>query len=133
MGLGAISESLMKARRPLLSLVVAYAVAVQSLLVAFGGIVPAAPSDANAPGFVLCLHDDQVDPASPGDTQNHPGCTHCIFCFAGSHQSLAGSPHTFSHRADIEFVALTRISDQRTLPRLYAYLIAHPRGPPLPA
>lgn len=119
--------------RPLLGAVVAYAVAAQSLLIVFGGFALAARADAGAPGFELCLHDGQSAPNSSGGAPSHPGCTHCIFCFAGSHHAVAAAPPAFSHRVDVEFVAAPWTSDQRALPRFYAYSIANPRGPPLPA
>jgi len=111
----------------------AYAIAAQSLLIALGGFAFPATSDAAAPGFELCLHDVQSAPDSSGGTPSHPGCTHCIFCFAGSHHAVASSPPAVFHRVDGEFVAVLWVSDQRALPRFYAYSIANPRGPPLPA
>jgi hypothetical protein len=128
--LGAISK---RFGRPLLGLVVAYAVAAQSLLIAFGGFALAAPADAGAPGFELCLHDGQSAPDSSGGTPTHPGCTHCVFCFAGSHHALAGSPLVPFHRVDVEFVDVRWVSDHHALPRLPAHSIANPRGPPLSA
>jgi hypothetical protein len=128
--LGAISKRL---GRPVLGLVVAYAVAAQSLFIAFGGFALAAPADVGAPGFELCLHDGQTAPDSSGNTPSHPGCTHCIFCFAGSHHALIGSPPVLVYRLDIQFVDVPWVSDRHALPRISAYAIARPRGPPLSA
>jgi hypothetical protein len=128
--LGAISKRL---GRPLLGLVVAYAVAAQSLFIAFGGFVQTAPADVGAPGLELCLHDGQAAPDSSGNTPSHPGCTHCIFCFAGSHHALIGSPPVLVYRLNVEFVDVPRVSDRHALPRVSAYAIARPRGPPLSA
>ena len=119
--------------RPLLGIVVAYAVAAQSLLVAFGGFALATPVDAGAPAFELCLHDGQAAPGSSDEAPSHPGCTHCIFCFAGSHHAAAAAPPALFHRIDAEFIDITWIRDRRALPRFSAYSIAHPRGPPLRA
>jgi hypothetical protein len=114
-------------------LVVAYAVAAQSLLIAFGGFALAAPADVGAPGFELCLHDGQAVPDSSSGTPSHPGCTHCIFCFAGSYHALAASPPVLFHRVKVEFVHAAWVSDQHALPRFSAHAIANPRGPPLSA
>ncbi len=52
---------------PLIGVVVAYAVAVQSLLVALGGFALAAPANDTPPAFELCLHDGATAPALPAD------------------------------------------------------------------
>jgi hypothetical protein len=130
MRLRAISKRL---GRPLLGIVVAYAVAAQSLLLAFGGFALAAPADTGAPAFELCLHDGHAAPGSSDGVPSHPGCTHCIFCFAGSHHAVAAAPPALFHRIDAEFVDVPWVSDQHALPRFSAYSVAHPRGPPLRA
>ncbi|MGO9700618.1 MAG: hypothetical protein ACLPX7_15300 [Xanthobacteraceae bacterium] len=116
--------------RPLLGIVVAYAVAAQSLLVAFGGFALAAPADTGAPAFELCLHDGQAAPEPSGGAPSHPSCAHCIFCFAGSHHAAAAAPPALFHRIDGEFVDVPSVSDQHALPRPSDYAIASPRGPP---
>jgi hypothetical protein len=128
--LRAISRRL---RRPLLGIVVAYAVAAQSLLLAFGGFALAAPADTGAPAFELCLHDGQAAPEPSGGAPSHPGCTHCIFCFSGSHHALAAAPAAAFQRIDAQFVDGPWVSDQNAQPRLSDYSIANPRGPPLRA
>ncbi|MGB7101630.1 MAG: hypothetical protein WBD95_23040, partial [Xanthobacteraceae bacterium] len=90
-GIFGISVKSKRFVRPLLAIAVAYAVAAQSLLLAFGGFAPAAPSDTSAPAFELCLHDGQAAPGSSDGVPSHPGCTHCIFCFAGSHHAVAAA------------------------------------------
>ena len=117
--------------RPLLGIIVAYAVAAQSLLLAFGGFALAAPTDAGAPAFELCLHDGQAAPGSPGSMPSHPGCTHCIFCFAGSYHAVAAAPDIPFHRIDAEFADVPWVNDQHAQPRFSGYSIANPRGPPL--
>ncbi len=117
--------------RPLLAIAVAYAVAAQSLLLAFGGFALAAPVDTGAPAFELCLHAGQAAPASSdGVPSHHPGCTHCIFCFAGSHHAVAAAPPALFHRVNVEIVDIPWVSDQHALPRFSDYSIASPRGPP---
>ena len=118
-------------RRPLLGIVVAYAVAAQSLLLAFGGFAFAAPTDTGAPGFELCLHDGQAAPDSSGGGAPHqPGCTHCIFCFAGSHHAVPASPPVLFQRFAAQFVDVSPATDQHLLPRPSDHVIASPRGPP---
>jgi hypothetical protein len=125
--LGAISKRL---GRPVLGLVVAYAVAAQSLFIAFGGFALAAPADVGAPGFELCLHDGQTAPDSSGNTPSHPGCTHCIFCFAGSHHAVIGAAPVLSQRIDVETTVVPWLAAQDRQRPLPAYSIANPRGPP---
>ncbi len=68
--------------RPLIGIVVAYAVAAQSLLIALGGFSLPGNVGEEAPAFELCLHDAQDAPELPAGNPDHSGCTHCIFCFA---------------------------------------------------
>jgi hypothetical protein len=119
--------------RPLIGLVVAYAVAAQSLLIALGGFSLPAQANAGAPAFELCLHDGQAAPNLPAGNPGHPGCTHCIFCFAGSHHALTASPPILFKRVDVEIIDAPWVADKHALPRLSAYSIASPRGPPLRA
>ncbi len=132
MGRGIIKSRVVSKRllRPLLGIVVAYAVAAQSLLLAFGGFALAAPTDTGAPAFELCLHDGQAAPGSSDRVPSHPGCTHCVFCFAGSHHALAAAPVTLFHRFAARFVDVPPATDQHQLPPLSDYVIARPRGPP---
>lgn len=117
--------------RPLTGIVVAYAVAAQSLLIAVGGFYLHANVGDNAPAFELCLHDAQDTPELPAGNPDHTGSTHCIFCFAGSHHAaIAASPVAF-HRVHVETVDAPQVADRQHLPRLPAYSIAGPRGPPL--
>ena len=117
--------------RSLIGIVVAYAVAAQSLLIALGGFTLLAHANDGAPAFELCLHDSQGASKLPASRPDHSRCTHCIFCFAGSHHAVIGATPAFFHRVHVETVAAPRFADRRPLPRLSAYLIASPRGPPL--
>jgi hypothetical protein len=119
--------------RPLIGVVVAYAVAAQSLLIALGGFTLPAHAGNEPPAFELCLHDGQAVPNLPAGIPGHPGCSHCIFCFAGSHHALIGSPPYLFHRVEVEIIGTLRAADKHCLPRLSAYSIASPRGPPLGA
>jgi hypothetical protein len=119
--------------RPLIGIVVAYAVAAQSLLIAIGGFSLAAHADLATPAFELCLHDSQGAPALPAEAPAHPGCSHCIFCFAGSHHALIGSPPVLFSRVDVAVIDVPLAADKHGPPRLSAYTIASPRGPPLRA
>ena len=90
--------------RPLIGVVVAYAVAAQALLIALGGFSLPAQAHDGAPGFELCLHDSQAVPELPAGNPDHYGCTHCIFCFAGSHHAVIAAPLVVFHRAYVEIV-----------------------------
>ncbi len=117
--------------RPLIGIVVAYAVAAQSLLIAIGGFQLVAPAD-NTVAFELCIHDAQGAPA-PAGVPAHRGCSHCIFCFAGSHHAVIGSPPVLFQRVDVAIVDGVRRVAAQIPPRLTAHSIASPRGPPLRA
>jgi hypothetical protein len=119
--------------RPLLGVVVAYAVAVQSLLIALGGFSLPAHASEGAPAIELCLHDADGAPLLPPGKADHSGCTHCVFCFAGSHHAVIGAPSAAYHRAYVEIVNAPWMAHRQRLPRLPAYAIANPRGPPLGA
>jgi hypothetical protein len=119
--------------RPLIGVVVAYAVAAQSLLIALGGFALTAHADDAAPAFELCLHDTQGAQELPPGNPDHSGCTHCIFCFAGSHYAVIGTAPVVFHRAYVDVVDVPWAADRRPIPRLRAHSIASPRGPPLHA
>src|SRR5271169_1610511 len=113
--------------RPLIGIAVAYAIAAQSLLITLGGFsLPARAADG-AVAFELCLHDSQGVPELPVDNTDHAGCTHCIFCFAGSHHAaVAAAPVVFT-RAYIGVTGVPWAADRRPIPRLRDYSIPSPR------
>jgi hypothetical protein len=115
--------------RPLLGLLVAYAVAIQSLLVAIGGIAPSAPGLTT---FELCSHDGQGGSELPTSyPSHHSGWAHCILCVAGSDHAVTGAPPAVYHRAFVTGVDVLLVSINERLPHLLAHTIANPRGPPL--
>jgi hypothetical protein len=116
--------------RPLIGLVVAYAVATQSLLIALGGFALPAAANDSVPGIELCLHDAQGAPALPATDPAHAGCSHCIFCFAGSHHAVIGATPAAFHRVDVEISVARSMADTRARPALPPHSIASPRGPP---
>jgi hypothetical protein len=118
--------------RPFIGIVVAYAVAAQSLLIVLGGFSSLAQADTAAPAFEICHHEGGV-PGLPANVPDHPGCNHCIFCFAGSHHALMGSPPALFTRLDVAVIEIAVAVDKHHLPRLSAHSIASPRGPPLQA
>jgi hypothetical protein len=123
--------------RPLIGGVVAYAVAAQTLLIALGGFTLPANADGGTPAFALCLHDTQLDAKGtsglPARNPDQSECTHCIFCFAGSHHVVIRAAPFVCHRVHVKTVDVQRVADRQRLPRLPAYSIASPRGPPLDA
>ena len=118
--------------RSLLSIVVAYAVAIQSLLIAVAGFSLPADAGQNAPAFELCLHDTSGAPELPASKPDS-GCTHCIFCFAGAHHAVIGTAPAIFHRIDVAMVVVPWHGDASALARLTRYTIASPRGPPFSA
>ena len=119
--------------RTLVRIAVAYAVAAQSLFIAVGGFALPTATDAQGPGFELCIHDGGTAPANGPTSPSHPACSHCIFCYAGSHHALAAPPPALFRTVNAEFVGVAWASRRQPEPRLSAYSIAHPRGPPLSA
>ena len=117
--------------RSLLSVVVAYAVAIQSLLIAVGGFSLPADASRNTPAFELCLHDAAGEPALPASNPDQSGCTHCIFCFAGAHHAVIGTAPAVFHRVNVAMVVVPWLGDSSGPRRLARYTIASPRGPPL--
>ena len=117
--------------RPLLCIVVAYAIAVQSLLLMLGGFVPAAQIDGAATGLELCHQDAQAPVEAPAKNSDQ-GYAHCIFCFAGAHHAVISTAPAAFHRVNLEMVVVSWLGETSGL-RLTRYTIASPRGPPLGA
>jgi hypothetical protein len=116
--------------RSLLSIVIAYAVAIQSLLIAVAGFSLPADAGQNAPAFELCLHDTSGAPQTPADNADHSGCTHCIFCFAGAHHAVIAAAPAVFRRVYVAMVVVPQLGGASGLRRLTRYTIASPRGPP---
>jgi hypothetical protein len=119
--------------RSLLSVAVAYAVAVQSLMIAVGGFSLPADAGQSAPAFELCLHDASGAPALPADKPDLSGCTHCVFCFAGAHHAVVGAAAADFHRVNVTMVVVPWHGDTSVPVRLTRHIIASPRGPPFSA
>jgi hypothetical protein len=119
--------------RSLLSVAVAYAVTIQSLMIAVAGFSLPVGVGQNGPAFELCLHDASGAPALPADKPDLPGCTHCVFCFAGAHHAVLGTASAVFHRANMALVVLPWRGHAPPPRRLVRYTIAPPRGPPLDA
>ena len=115
--------------RPLLGVVVTYAVAIQSLLLVLGGFAPAAPIDGAVTGLELCHQDAQAPVEVPAKNSDQ-GCAHCIFCFAGGHHAVISTAPAVFHRVNVAMVVVSWLGQTSGL-RLTRYTIASPRGPPL--
>jgi len=119
--------------RPLIGVILAYAVAAQSLVIALGGFsIPAQANDGGA-AFELCLHDSSGSAEQPAKAPGGSACTHCIFCFAGSHHAVIEAPRFVFHAAYVDVADAIGPADGPLLPGIPAYSIASPRGPPLAA
>jgi hypothetical protein len=114
----------------LIAVVAAYAVAAQTLLVAFAGVSLAAKAANTVPAFELCHHDATGVPRLPADGPRQSGCNHCILCFAGSHHPLAAPP-VLLHRIDVDIAIVRWASEIATTTCRPAYSIPYARGPPL--
>ena len=118
--------------RPFLGVVVAYAIAIQSLLIVLGGFAPAAQIDTAVTGLELCHQDAQAPVEVPAKNPD-PGCAHCIFCFAGAQHAVISTASTVFHRVNVAMVVVAWLGGTPGLKRLTRYTIASPRGPPLSA
>jgi hypothetical protein len=121
----------------LIGVIVAYAVAAQSLLIALGGLpVPAQVVDGTS-GFELCLHDTQEAGKDaeqlPASNPDQPGCTHCIFCFAGANHAIVDASTVLFHRVDFDILVVALFGNEAPRPDAPSHSIASPRGPPLGA
>jgi hypothetical protein len=119
--------------RSLLSVVVAYAIAVQSLLIAIGGFSSPADAGQDTAAFALCLHDSSGGEKLPAGNSDQSGCTHCVFCFAGAHHALIGAAPALFGRIEIAAITVPWFGHERGVARLFRYTIANPRGPPVVA
>ena len=117
--------------RSLLSVVVAYAVAIQGLLIAVAGFSLPADAGQNAPAIELCLHDASGAPELPASKPDLSDCTHCIFCFAGAHDAVIGTAPAVFHRVNVAMVVVPWLGDTFGLARLIRYTIATPLGSPI--
>ncbi len=117
--------------RSLLSIAVAYAVALQGLTIAVGGFSLPAAAGQNGPAFELCLHDSAGAPALPADKPDLSGCTHCIFCFAGAHHATVGAAPSFFGRGKLAAVVVRWLGYERSVALIVRHKFANPRGPPL--
>lgn len=113
--------------RRLVSCLIAYAFALQMVLVAFAApAVAGLTSDADALAAGLCLHDKSA-PLAPA--QNSGGEEHCKFCPAGGHPLLAAP--TPPHHAIIRAAEATALPfNDAPAPPSRTHASAQPRGPP---
>jgi len=116
--------------QPLVAIVIAYAVAAQTLLIALGALTIAAQANEGLPAFEICHH-GQLAPDQPGrNAPFHHGCNHCIFCFAASHHAVIDAPTLVVHRMATAIIDIPWAADKHCRPRICAHSIANPRGPP---
>lgn len=127
--------------RPAVGVAAAYAIAMQSLLIAMSAVsLPVQAADRAASAYVICEHaaqtalqtDSQEQPSLP--TPTPVNFQHCIFCFAGTHVAVLASPLLPpSQLVGISARAAHWIADSTWLPAPSAYVLARPRGPPAQA
>src|SRR6516225_3440711 len=113
--------------RPFLCIVVAYAIAIQSLLLVLGGFAPAAQIDSAATGLELCHQDAQAPVEVPAKNSDRP-CAHCMFCLAGAQHAVIGTAPAAFHRINVAIVVVPWHGDSSGLGSLARYTLASPRG-----
>jgi len=116
--------------RALLSVVVAYCFAIQSLTIAVAGF--SLPPDTGQTGaaFELCLHDTSGAAELPAGKSDPSDCTQCIFCFAGAHHAMVGAAPANFHRVSVAMVVVPWHGNTSVPVRQGRQTIASPRGPP---
>lgn len=113
--------------RQLASCIVAYAFALQMVLLAFAASpVPGLGADQGALNAALCSH-DQNAPLAPA--HNSGGDEHCKFCPAGGHQAFA-APALPHHSIVRTAEAAAPPATDAVAPRARSNASAQPRGPP---
>ena len=116
--------------RPFLCIVVAYAIAIQSLLLVLGGFAPAAQIGSAVTGLELCHQDAQAPVEVPAKNSDRP-CAHCMFCFAGVHHAVISNLPAVCRRVNVAMVFVPWLGKTPGLKWPTRYTIASPRGPPL--
>jgi hypothetical protein len=113
--------------RQLVSCLVAYAFALQMVLLAFAASpVSGLGADQGALNAALCSHDKSA-PLAPAPSSG--GGEHCKFCPAGGHQAFTAPTavqHTIVRTAETAAPPITDASP----PHARAHASAQPRGPP---
>jgi hypothetical protein len=113
--------------RQLASCVVAYALALQMILLSFAAPPLAARgADQDALAAAVCLH-DQSGPRAP--VNNSGGDEHCKYCTAGGHQVFTAPAlphHQIVRTAEVAAAPAT----DAFVPPSRAHASAQPRGPP---
>jgi len=113
--------------RQLASCSVAYAFALQMVLLAFAApTVPGLGADQGALNAALCSH-DQSAPLAPA--QNSGGDEHCKLCPAGGHQAFT-APIAPQHAIVRTAEAAAPPATDAFAPRARSNASAQPRGPP---
>ena len=117
--------------RPLVSIIVAYALVVQVFLAATVSR-PAADSLDPQLAAALCAHDSHGGPVSPGDAPDQ--CIeHCLVYFASLNLALAGPDSSAFRPAEFAAAPVTWRADRSTPAHFSRFAIARPRGPPFSA
>jgi hypothetical protein len=113
--------------RQLASCIVAYAFALQMVLLAFAAPpVPGLGADQGALNAALCSHDKST-PLVPA--HNSGGDEHCKFCPAGGHH-VFNAPTLPNHAIVRTAEAAAPPITDAFAPRSRAHASAQPRGPP---
>ena len=105
--------------RPLVGVVVAYAIAAQALLIALGGFSLPAHAHDGAPGFELCLHDSQARTGLAG--RRAPAMTAARIAFSvlpDPHHAVVAAPLAVFHRVYVKIIEAPWAADMRALPLL---------------
>ena len=122
--------------RPVVGIVAACALVVQSLLIGILGATLAARAAGSdvLPGYELCLSHDADTANAPGNPAEHSNCTeHCLLCVAGGQKVLLAPASVSLGRIGIAAGAVRwEAYDWRNPPGVHNP-VARQRGPPFAA
>jgi hypothetical protein len=113
--------------RQLTNCIVAYALALQMILLSFAApAIAASGPNKDVLGAALCQH-DQTAPLAPAD--NPHGDQHCKYCVAGGHQAFTAP--ALPHHAIVRTAeAAAPPATDAFVPDTRTHASAQPRGPP---
>jgi hypothetical protein len=133
---GTISRLRGRLWRPVVGIVAAYALVVQSLLIGIlGATLAARAAGADAlPGYELCLSHDAGTANSPDNPAEHSNCTaHCLLCIAGGQKVVLAPANVPLGRIGVAVISIRWEAYDWRNPPAFCNPVARQRGPPLAA
>jgi hypothetical protein len=118
--------------RPLIGLVIAFAVAINALAAATLGVEVALADDGPGQTFALCAHDSQGLPVSPVP-KDRTCILHCLLCLPDLKLALAAPEAAAMQTAGFQAAPIAWPADVWRLAPVSRDATTRPRGPPYSA